>query len=104
MIVLHKSLKRSDDLMRSVKRNFEVNCKTISGVIECFNNKNLQGYMIKLFHSYNRDNDLAIWLYEPLKDKNIQLKLKSKVKLNKRYLIMSLNIMDLMKKLQGKKV
>lgn len=73
MIVLHKSLKRSDDLMRSIKRNFDVNCKTISGVIECFNNKNLQGYMIKIFHSFNRDNDLAIWLYESLKDKNIQV-------------------------------
>lgn len=73
MIVLHKSLKRSDDLMRSIKRNFEVNCKTISGVVECFNNKNLQGYIIKIFYSYNKDNDLVIWLYESLKDKNIQV-------------------------------
>lgn len=39
MILLHRSLKRSEDYMRSMRRLFEVNCKTIDGVIETFNNK-----------------------------------------------------------------
>ena len=32
-----------------------------------------QGYVFKIFESYNQDNDLVIWLYESLKDKNIQV-------------------------------
>jgi len=73
MILFHKSLKRSDDIIKSLKRYFEVNCKSIDGVIETFNNVNEQGYMLKVFQSYNRDNDLAIWIYESLKDKNIKV-------------------------------
>ena len=38
MIIVHKSLKRSDDIVRSLKRYFEVNCKSIDVVIETFNN------------------------------------------------------------------
>lgn len=73
MIVFHKSLKRSDDIVRSLKWHFEVNCKSIDAVIETFNNCLEQGYMIKILKSYNRDNDLAIWIYESLKDKNIKV-------------------------------
>lgn len=73
MIILHKSLKRSDDIMRSLRRFFEVNFKTIDGIIETFNNSIGQGFLIKIFESYNRDNDLVIWFYESLKDKNIQI-------------------------------
>lgn len=72
MILIHKSLKRSEDYMRSMKRLFEVNCKTIDGVIECFNNKKGQGFMIKVFCSYNPDNDLAVWFYES-KDRKIKI-------------------------------
>ncbi len=64
MILLHRSLKRSEDYMRSMKRLFEVNCKTIDGVIETFNNKNGQGFMLKIFCSYKPENDLAVWFYE----------------------------------------
>ena len=73
MIVFHKSLKRSEDITRSLKRFFELNFKTMDGIIETFNNNIGQGYILKLFHSYNDNNDLAIWLYESLKDKNIQI-------------------------------
>lgn len=73
MILLHRSLKRSEDIMRSMKRFFEVNCKTIDGVIETFNNKIGQGFILKVMQSYNRDTDLVIWMFESLKDKNIQL-------------------------------
>ena len=73
MILLHKSLKRSDDFMRSLRRFFEVNCKTIDGVIEVFNNKIGQGFMLKIYESYNKDNDLVIWIFESLKEKNIQI-------------------------------
>lgn len=73
MIVLHKSLKRSEELVRSIRRKFECDCKAISGVMECFNNKDYQGYILKIMHSFNKDNDLVIWFYESLKDKNIQV-------------------------------
>lgn len=73
MIVFHKSLKRSQDIARSLKRFFELNFKTMDGIIETFNNNIGQGYILKLFHSYNDNTDLAIWFYESLKDKNIQV-------------------------------
>lgn len=73
MIIMHKSLKRSDDIMRSFRRFCEVNFKTLDGVIEVFNNKIGQGYLIKVFQSYNKNNDLVVWLFESLKDKNIKI-------------------------------
>ncbi len=73
MILMHKSLKRSDDIMRSLRRYFELNFKTIDGVLEVFNNKIGQGYLIKIFKSYNRSNDLVVWMFESLNDKNIQI-------------------------------
>lgn len=59
--------------MRSMKRFFEVNCKTIDGVIETFNNTIGQGFVLKIYESYNRGNDLVIWMFESLSDKNIQI-------------------------------
>lgn len=73
MIVMHKSLKRSEDIMRGLRRYFEINFKSIDGVIENFNNKTGQGYLIKIFESYNRDNDLVVWMFESLKDKDIEI-------------------------------
>lgn len=73
MILMHKSLKRSDDIMRSLRRFCEVNFKTLDGVLEVFNNKIGQGYLIKIFQSYNRNNDLVVWMFESLSDKNIQV-------------------------------
>lgn len=73
MILMHKSLKRSDDIMRSLRRYFEVNNKSIDGVLEVFNNKIGQGYLLKTYYSYNKNNDLVIWMFESLKDKNIQI-------------------------------
>jgi len=73
MILMHKSLKRSDDIMRSFRRFCEVNFKTLDGVLEVFNNKIGQGYLIKVFQSYNKNNDLVIWMFESLSDKNIQI-------------------------------
>lgn len=73
MILFHNSLKRSDDLMRSLKSRFFYDCKTIDGVIEVFNNKIGQGFMLKIFQSYNRDNDLVIWLFEDIVNKKIMV-------------------------------
>ena len=73
MILMHKSLKRSEDIVRSLKRFFEVNCKTIDGIIETFNNSIGQGFILKTFQSYDKSNDLVIWIFESLKDKNIQV-------------------------------
>lgn len=73
MILMHKSLKRSDDIMRSFRRFCEVNFKTLDGVLEVFNNKIGQGYVIKIFQSYNKNNDLVVWMFESLSNKNIQV-------------------------------
>lgn len=73
MILMHKSLKRSDDIMRSFRRFCEVNFKTLDGVLEVFNNEIGQGYVIKIFQSYNKSNDLVVWMFESLSDKNIQV-------------------------------
>lgn len=72
MILTHKSLKRSEDIMKSFRRFCEVNFKTLDGVIEVYNNKIGQGYLIKIFQSYNKNNDLVVWIFESLAEKNIQ--------------------------------
>ena len=73
MILMHKSLKRNDDIMRSFRRYCEDNFKTLDGVLKVFNNEIGQGYMIKIFQSYNKSNDLVVWMFELLSDKNIQV-------------------------------
>jgi len=73
MILMHKSLKRSDDIMRSFRRFCELNFKTLDGVLEVFNNNIGQGFLIKIFQSYNKNNDLVIWFFESLKDKDIKI-------------------------------
>lgn len=72
MILTHKSLKRSEDIMKSFRRFCEVNFKALDGVIEVYNNKIGQGYLIKIFQSYNKNNDLVVWIFESLAEKNIQ--------------------------------
>ncbi len=73
MIQLHQSLKRSEDIMKSLQRFFEINMKSIDGVIETFSNKSDQGYLVKIFRSFNHETDLVIWFYESLENKNIQI-------------------------------
>ena len=60
MIQLHQSLKRSEDIMKSLQRFFEINMKSIDGVIETFSNKSDQGYLVKIFRSFNHETDLVI--------------------------------------------
>lgn len=73
MIILHKSLKRSDALIKSLQSYFSIDFKSVDGIAEIFNNGSEQGYILKIYRSYNKDNDLVIWIYESLKDMNIQL-------------------------------
>lgn len=80
---MHKSLKRSDDIMRSMRRYFEVNFKTIDGILEVFNNNIGQGYLIKIFRSYNKRNDLVVWMFESLKEKNIQIAFSTHANIDK---------------------
>ena len=73
MIILHKSLKRSDAIIKSLQSYFSIDFKSVDGIVEMFNNASEQGYILKIYRSYNRDNDLVIWIYESLKNMNIQL-------------------------------
>lgn len=73
MIILHKSLKRSDAIIKSLQSYFSIDFKSVDGIVEMFNNANEQGFILKIYRSYNRDNDLVIWIYESLKNMNIQL-------------------------------
>ena len=77
MLILHKSLKRSDDIMKSFRRMCEVDFKEIDGIIEVFNNKIGQGYLLKIFSTYNNYNDLVIWIYESLDEKKINVAFSS---------------------------
>ncbi len=77
MLILHKSLKRSDDIIKSFRRMCEVDFKEIDGIIEVFNNKIGQGYLLKIFSTYNNYNDLVIWIYESLDEKKINVAFSS---------------------------
>ena len=55
MILMHKSLKRSDDIMRSLRNYFRINFKSIDGILEVFNNDIGQGYLFKIFQFSDLD-------------------------------------------------
>lgn len=45
--------------------------ENLDGVVEVFKEKDRQGYLIKLYKSFDPDDDLCIWVYENLDSRTI---------------------------------
>lgn len=65
MIKKHNSLTRSDAIMNSFISTMHQN-DNLDGIIEVFKNEDKQGYVMKLYKTYDPFEDLCVWVYEDL--------------------------------------
>lgn len=69
MIVRHKSLNYSERVIKSVIDKINKEFKGLDGILEVFNNSREQGFILKIYDSYDPNYDTCIWVFEiPLQD------------------------------------
>lgn len=69
MIVKHKCLNYSERVLKSVIDKCNKNFKGLDGILEVFNNTREQGFVLKIYDSYDPTYDTCIWVFEiPLQD------------------------------------
>lgn len=69
MIIKHKSLNYSDRIFKSVIDYANKEFKGLDGIVEVFINEREQGYVLKIYDSYDPEYDTCIWLFEmPLQE------------------------------------
>ncbi len=64
MIIFHKTLEKSEKIFKAVINELNKQGINLDGVIESFNNKE-QGFVLKIYDTYNPDIDICIWAYLP---------------------------------------
>ena len=72
MIKQHKSLQRSERIIKSLIDRLNKQLNGIDGIYEVFMNNGHQGYVLKILHTFDADSDICIWAYESLKDNMIE--------------------------------
>lgn len=65
MIVKHKSIVRSQKIINSIV-DLANKKQNLDGVIEYFNDKDKQGFVLKLYNTFDDEVDKCIWVYEDL--------------------------------------
>ena len=70
MIKKHNSLVRSEAIINSFISSMHQN-DNLDGVVEVFKNEDKQGYVMKLYKTFEPDSDLCVWVYEDLTHKVI---------------------------------
>jgi hypothetical protein len=73
MIVQHKSLKRSERIIKSLIDKLNKNINGLDGVFETFMNQGEQGYVLKMLYTFDSDSDICIWVNESLKNNMIEV-------------------------------
>ncbi len=69
MIVKHKCLNYSERVLKSVIDKCNKEFKGLDGILEVFNNTREQGFVLKIYNSYDPTYDTCIWVFEiPLQD------------------------------------
>lgn len=69
MIVKHKCLNYSERVIKSVIDKCNKEFKGLDGILEVFNNTREQGFVLKIYDSYDPTYDTCIWVFEiPLQD------------------------------------
>ena len=70
MIMKHKSIDFSSRIVNGIYDKSNKNFKGLDGIIEVFNNNRDQGYVLKIYDSYDPNYDTCIWIYDvPYDDK-----------------------------------
>lgn len=70
MIKKHNSLARVEKIFNSFINSMYQE-GNLDGVIEVFNQNGNQGYLMKIFKTYEPHTDLCVWAYEDLENKMI---------------------------------
>lgn len=69
MIVKHKCLNYSERVIKSVIDRCNKEFKGLDGILEVFNNTREQGFLLKIYDSYDPMYDTCIWVFEmPLQE------------------------------------
>lgn len=70
MIVKHKCLNYSERVIKSVIDKCNKEFKGVDGILEVFNNSREQGFVLKIYDSFDPTYDTCIWVFElPLQEK-----------------------------------
>ena len=69
MIVKHRCLNYSERVIKSVVDRCNKEFKGLDGILEVFNNAREQGFILKIYDSYDPTYDTCIWVFEiPLQE------------------------------------
>lgn len=69
MIIKHKSLNLSDRIFKSIIDRANKEFKGLDGIVEVFINEREQGYILKIYDSFDPEYDTCLWLFEmPLQE------------------------------------
>ena len=66
MIVKHKCLNYSERVIKSVIDKCNKEFKGVDGILEVFNNSREQGFVLKIYDSFDPTYDTCIWVELPL--------------------------------------
>ena len=70
MIKKHNSIARADNIINSfISSTYSKDY--LDGIVEIFKNKDIQGYVMKLYKTFDPYEDLCVWVYENLDKKTI---------------------------------
>lgn len=70
MIVKHKCLNYSERVIKSVIDKCNKKFKGVEGILEVFNNSREQGFVLKIYDSFDPTYDTCIFVFElPLQEK-----------------------------------
>lgn len=64
MIMKHKSIDLSSRVVNGIYDKANKSFKGLDGIIEVFNNTRDQGYILKIYDSYDPQYDTCIWVYD----------------------------------------
>lgn len=64
MIVKHKCLNYSERVIKSVIDKCNKEFKGVDGILEVFNNSREQGFVLKIYDSFDPTYDTCIWVFE----------------------------------------
>ena len=70
MIKKHNSLMRAERILNSFN-NSTYYKENLDGVIEAFKQKDKQGYVLKIYKSYDPEQDVCLWIYEEMNNQKI---------------------------------
>lgn len=70
MIKKHNSLIRAEKILNSFINN-TYDKENLDGVIETFKQNDKQGYVLKIYKSYDPEQDVCLWIYEETNNQKI---------------------------------